>query len=138
MCGITGLISVRGRAEDSRSSIERMTAALEHRRPDDGGRFVLVFNGEIYNFRELRERLDYPFRSQSDSEVLLAAWRNWGPGCLSGLASMTCIRTRLPSGRRSPWVGGGGVWGGGRSAGPPVDLKVLHAEIGVLALENDF
>ena len=52
------------------------------------GRFVLVFNGEIYNFRELRERLDYPFRSQSDSEVLLAAWQNWGPRCLSELVGM--------------------------------------------------
>lgn len=44
-------------------------------------RYVLSYNGEIYNFRELRTELQsmgYPFRSQSDSEVLLNAWSEWG------------------------------------------------------------
>ena len=44
------------------------------------GRLALVFNGEIYNHRELRRELEisYPFRSQTDSEVLLAGFAAWG------------------------------------------------------------
>lgn len=44
------------------------------------GRVALVFNGEIYNYRELRRELasSYPFRSQTDSEVLLAGFAAWG------------------------------------------------------------
>jgi asparagine synthase (glutamine-hydrolysing) len=43
-------------------------------------RYVLVYNGEIYNFRDLKSRLEnhYPFRGNSDSEVLLAAFECWG------------------------------------------------------------
>jgi len=44
------------------------------------GRHVIVFNGEIYNFLELRQELEArgeKFRSESDTEVILAAWRNW-------------------------------------------------------------
>src|SRR5262249_42400545 len=48
-------------------------------------RYVIVFNGEIYNFRDLRARLDYPFTSHSDTEVLLAAWQAWGPQCVERL-----------------------------------------------------
>jgi asparagine synthase (glutamine-hydrolysing) len=54
-----------------------------------GGRYVLVFNGEIYNFRELRAELsDYPFQSHTDSEVILAAYARWGVQCLSRLIGM--------------------------------------------------
>lgn len=42
------------------------------------GRTLLTFNGEIYNFAELRRRLDYPFRSRADTEVLVAAVELWG------------------------------------------------------------
>lgn len=55
------------------------------------GRHVLVFNGEICNYRELRselERLGTSFRSQSDTEVLLEAWRRWGADCLPRLVGM--------------------------------------------------
>ena len=42
------------------------------------GRYVVVFNGEIYNFQRLRTRLDAPWRGHSDTEVLLAAIEAWG------------------------------------------------------------
>jgi len=44
---------------------------------------TLVFNGEIFNYIELRRELaGYPFRTSSDTEVLLAAFRRWGISCL--------------------------------------------------------
>ncbi len=48
---------------------------------------TICFNGEIFNHRELRARLEgaYRFRTRSDTEVLLAAWLAWGPGCLEEL-----------------------------------------------------
>lgn len=55
------------------------------------GRAMLVFNGEIYNFRELRRELEghgIAFRTDGDSETILAAWRKWGPDCLSRLHGM--------------------------------------------------
>lgn len=51
----------------------------------------ISFNGEIYNFRELRRELEgrgYHFRTEGDTEVILAAWRQWGEGCLSRLNGM--------------------------------------------------
>ena len=55
------------------------------------GRWWIVYNGEIYNFVELArdlKRLGHTFRSRSDTEVLLAAWREWGPMCLDRLVGM--------------------------------------------------
>jgi asparagine synthase (glutamine-hydrolysing) len=55
------------------------------------GRHVLVFNGAIYNFRELRGELESAgavFRTQCDTEVLLVAWTKWGAACLSRLRGM--------------------------------------------------
>ncbi|MFM1931246.1 MAG: hypothetical protein RL226_549 [Bacteroidota bacterium] len=52
------------------------------------GQQVIVFNGEIYNYLELKERLDYPFSTGSDTEVLLAAYRKWGIGMLEHLNGM--------------------------------------------------
>jgi asparagine synthase (glutamine-hydrolysing) len=51
----------------------------------------IVFNGEIYNFRELRKELEArgaEFRSNSDTEVILAAYRVWGESCLTRLGGM--------------------------------------------------
>ena len=54
------------------------------------GRFVLVFNGEIYNYREIKEELKYfyNFKTQTDTEVLLASYAQWGIGCLKKLNGM--------------------------------------------------
>lgn len=55
------------------------------------GRAVIVFNGEIYNFRELRQELaagGAQFRTDGDTEVILAAWQRWGAQCLSRLQGM--------------------------------------------------
>src|SRR2546425_1064694 len=55
------------------------------------GRFVITLNGEIYNYRELREQLKskgHNFRTQTDTEVLLAAWAEWGVECLPRLNGM--------------------------------------------------
>ncbi|GAC1312463.1 MAG: asparagine synthase (glutamine-hydrolyzing) [Mucilaginibacter sp.] len=56
---------------------------------DSQKRYVLLFNGEIYNFREVKSQLaDYDFTSHSDTEVVLAAFMKWGPKCLERLNGM--------------------------------------------------
>lgn len=112
MCGITGIVSAE-LAPAAEDIVERMSAALAHRGPDDSGMYVdgaaalgfrrlaiidvasgrqpmvsprtgrvLVYNGEIYNYRDLRQVLksDYGigFQTESDTEVLLAALDVWG------------------------------------------------------------
>ena len=55
------------------------------------GRLALSYNGEIYNFREVRAELEasgHLFRTESDTEVILAAWRQWGPDCLARFNGM--------------------------------------------------
>ena len=55
---------------------------------DEAGR-VIVFNGEIYNFRAVRESLpDQKWRTECDTEALLAAYATWGEGCLDRLNGM--------------------------------------------------
>ena len=52
---------------------------------------VITFNGEIYNYRELKKELEdlgESFRTQSDTEVLLASYRRWGTSCLDRLNGM--------------------------------------------------
>ncbi|MEK6337543.1 MAG: asparagine synthase (glutamine-hydrolyzing) [Acidobacteriota bacterium] len=55
------------------------------------GRLAVMLNGEIYNYRELREQLSgkgHSFHTQSDTEVLLAAWLEWGEEALNRLNGM--------------------------------------------------
>lgn len=123
MCGIAGEISWNGDAASD--AVERITAALAHRGPDDNGLWrstdgrcvlghrrlsiidlssaghqpmrdpitgnVIVFNGEIYNFQDIRRELERDgerFRSDSDTEVILALYRLRGRTCLARLRGM--------------------------------------------------
>ncbi len=58
---------------------------------DNSGRFVITFNGEIYNFIEIRTQLKalgVQFESDSDTEVILESYKHWGKNCLSKLNGM--------------------------------------------------
>lgn len=68
----------------NRLSIIDLSADANEPFKDNSGRYVLTFNGEIYNYKELREELrhSYQFKTSSDTEVLLAAFSNWGKNCL--------------------------------------------------------
>jgi asparagine synthase (glutamine-hydrolysing) len=71
--GLVGLAHVRLAVIDRAGGAQPMTS------PD--GRYVLVYNGEVYNFRELRAELawlGHEFRTASDTEVVLTAYRQWG------------------------------------------------------------
>ena len=117
MCGICGYVGI-----DEPGLIERMSATLVHRGPDEHGHFVdreaalghrrlriidlengrqpmtsidgtkvLVFNGEIYNYREIRSRLQAEgcvFETSSDTEVLLRLWESRGAAALGELNGM--------------------------------------------------
>lgn len=55
-------------------------------------RISVVYNGEIYNYRKLREELaDYPFRSNCDTEVIIAAYLKWGIRCVKHFNGMFAI-----------------------------------------------
>ena len=67
---------------------------VARRRPADvqrGRSVVIVFNGEIYNFPELRpelQALGHVFRNRCDTEAIIHAWESWGPDCLQHLNGM--------------------------------------------------
>ncbi len=57
----------------------------------DDGEYVLIFNGEVYNFKQTRlelESLGHTFHSHSDTEVILHAYMQWGPACVDKLQGM--------------------------------------------------
>ncbi|HMJ01899.1 MAG TPA: asparagine synthase (glutamine-hydrolyzing), partial [Conexibacter sp.] len=118
VCGIG--VMVGGGSPDP-TALRRMAAAMAHRGPDGEGIWHderaglafrrlaiidldprsdqplhlgplhLVFNGEIYNYRELRDRLrelGHAFATEGDGEVLLHAWAEWGEGALQRLNGM--------------------------------------------------
>lgn len=92
----------------TRLSIIDLSAAGHQPMHTPSGRFSMVFNGEIYNYLELRRELKnvgVSFKTKSDTEVLLAAWERWGEGSLKRfigmfafavfdreLATITCVR----------------------------------------------
>jgi asparagine synthase (glutamine-hydrolysing) len=74
-----------------RLSILDLTAAGHQPMLSHDGRYAIIFNGEIYNYVELREELaarGHRFRSTGDSEVLLTAFAEWGEACLPKLNGM--------------------------------------------------
>src|SRR5690242_21646654 len=88
----------RGYHEDGRAALAHVRLALldpEQRsdQPFRMGSKWIVFNGEIYHFRELRADLDrkrpgYAWRTTGDTEVLLRAYEVWGEDCLAKLNGM--------------------------------------------------
>jgi asparagine synthase (glutamine-hydrolysing) len=75
------------------SIIDLSSGAGQPMKSNDGG-ITLVFNGEIYNYIELREELaarGHRFRTSSDTEVIIEAWRAWGTGCLTRFRGMFAI-----------------------------------------------
>ncbi len=116
MCGIAGIIDPAGQVEpgrigtmldaqahrgpDGRGTWTADGIGLGHVRlaildvSDAGrqpmasadGRYVITYNGEVYNYLELRDTLaglGHRFRTGTDTEVLLAAWQEWGSACLA-------------------------------------------------------
>ena len=54
------------------------------------GRYVIIFNGEIYNYQEIRDSIgrEYLWKTHSDTEVMLAAYKKWGTACLEKFRGM--------------------------------------------------
>ncbi|MBR0798239.1 asparagine synthase (glutamine-hydrolyzing) [Bradyrhizobium jicamae] len=105
---LTSLIAHRGPFGEGTWFNTRRNLAFGHRRlaiidPTDGGRqpmasgegrHVILYNGEIYNFLELRRELEAKgvvFHSQSDTEVILAAWQAWGEDMLPRFNGMWAL-----------------------------------------------
>jgi len=59
--------------------------------PLQNKQILLSFNGEIYNFKELKKELDYEFQTESDSEVIIAAYLEWGVDFVQHLRGMFAI-----------------------------------------------
>ncbi|MEJ2617965.1 MAG: asparagine synthase (glutamine-hydrolyzing), partial [Ignavibacteriaceae bacterium] len=95
MCGIAGYIS---NDSPSREEIKRMIDAISYRGPDDEGILIkdssgsvwITFNGEIYNYKDLKKQLEskYEFRTNSDTEVIIHLYEEKGEQCLKDLRGM--------------------------------------------------
>ena len=99
---------IRHRGPDGEGCYADGTAALGHRRLsvidlagggqpmlNEDGTLVVVFNGEIYNYKTLRARLQqrgHTFATDSDTEVLLHGYEEWGRGLPEGIPGLTSTR----------------------------------------------
>lgn len=121
MCGIAGIVgqgksdrrdatvrrmtnSLAHRGPDGEGFFQSPSVSLGHRRLciidletgqqplcNEDGTIWLTFNGEIYNYRDLREqlrKLGHQFKTQSDSEVIVHAYEEWGPECVERFRGM--------------------------------------------------
>lgn len=78
----------------TRLAIIDLTAASDQPLIDEAAGLTMIFNGEIYNYIELRDELKalgHAFRSAGDGEVILRAYEEWGPGCLGRFNGMFAI-----------------------------------------------
>lgn len=94
--------SIAHRGPDSEGIFEKDNIILGHRRlsiidistisnqPLFGleNRYVLVFNGEIYNYKELKTKINFPYKTNSDSEIIIAAYHKWGYECVNHFNGM--------------------------------------------------
>lgn len=74
-----------------RLAVIDLTPAAAQPMTSDCGRYVIAYNGEIYNFKAIRAELELlgeSFFSNSDTEVILRGWRRWGPSLLDKLDGM--------------------------------------------------
>lgn len=86
-----------------RLAIIDLNARSDQPMVDEETGHVLVFNGEIYNYRELRSELEAVgcrFRTSSDTEVLLKAYRHWGPSAFERMNGMWSVAIWHPRERR--------------------------------------
>src|SRR6266496_4159709 len=103
MCGIAGQFNFQRHEPVERETIVRMARSVAHRGPDDEGFFIsgpvglgfrrvwIIFNGEIYNYRELRAELQskgHQFRTNSDTEVIIHGYKEWGTDVFNHLNGM--------------------------------------------------
>jgi asparagine synthase (glutamine-hydrolysing) len=87
--GVATLAAAGGGLAQTRLSILDLSAAGHQPMASADGRYTLAFNGEIYNYLELRaELVGYPFRTGTDTEVILAAHERWGRACLHRFIGM--------------------------------------------------
>jgi asparagine synthase (glutamine-hydrolysing) len=72
-----------------RLSIIDLSSAANQPFIDNSGRYIITFNGEIYNYKKVKQLLtDYNFKTNSDTEVLIAAYAKWKSSCLQYLSGM--------------------------------------------------
>ena len=72
-----------------RLSVIDLTDCSNQPMSDFSNRYTIVYNGEIYNYRAIREMIPgYPYKTQGDTEVILAAFEKWGPNCVKYLEGM--------------------------------------------------
>src|SRR6266436_1575954 len=78
----------------ARLSIIDLSPAAHQPMASADGAVWITYNGEVYNFAEIRQELDalgYPFRSRSDTEVVVNGWQAWGPKIFSRLRGMFAL-----------------------------------------------
>jgi len=122
MCGIFGILNLKGQLDVCRFGVPNSTDILRHRGPDDFGSYIdssvylghrrlsiidlktgkqpifnedgskcIIFNGEVFNFQEIRKDLEtrgHHFSTNSDTETILHSYEEWGNSCVDRFRGM--------------------------------------------------